>query len=168
MTETHDTVDWDVRVKKLPNGPTRKFLLVPAGDERVPHKDDCTQIALELARKAERNVSKWGLQDLTTLCLAIAEETGELAQAILQYEHEGGEFSRIAEEAADLGALCVQVLLYVRNCFNFYKCNHCGKVVRRESTKRWIPSWCEETGQYVRLWRVDDMQGSRDGNTQDE
>jgi NTP pyrophosphatase (non-canonical NTP hydrolase) len=60
--------------------------------------------------KAEQNIVKWGLQDYETLGLAIAEEAGELAQAILQYRHEEGFEERICDEAADLGALCVQML----------------------------------------------------------
>lgn len=60
-------------------------------------------------QKAERNIAKWGLQDVETLGLAVAEEAGELAQAILKHRHEGGTVQRIAEEADDLGALCLQV-----------------------------------------------------------
>jgi NTP pyrophosphatase (non-canonical NTP hydrolase) len=59
--------------------------------------------------KAEKNIRKWGLQDLETLGLAVAEEAGELAQAILQNKHEGAPAYRITKEAADLGALCLQV-----------------------------------------------------------
>lgn len=35
-----------------------------------------------------------------------------------------------------------------------YRCNHCGQTVERDSTKRWIRSWCSATGQTTRLWRV--------------
>ena len=62
-----------------------------------------------LAAKAEKNIKKWGLQSLETLGLAVAEEAGELAQAILKHRWEGGSLARIAEEADDLGALCLQV-----------------------------------------------------------
>jgi DNA-directed RNA polymerase subunit RPC12/RpoP len=34
---------------------------------------------------------------------------------------------------------------------NKYKCIHCGKVVERESEKKWIKSWCDEKGKDVRL-----------------
>jgi len=34
---------------------------------------------------------------------------------------------------------------------NKYKCVHCLKVVGRESSKKWIPSYCETTGKNVRL-----------------
>jgi len=59
--------------------------------------------------RAKRNVEKWGLQDFETLGLAVCEEAGELAQAILQEKHEGGSRERITDEAIDLGALCIQV-----------------------------------------------------------
>ena len=64
-----------------------------------------------IARKAGKNLDKWGVQDFETLGLAVAEEAGELAQAILQNKHEGGERGRITHEALDLAALCVQVLV---------------------------------------------------------
>lgn len=35
-----------------------------------------------------------------------------------------------------------------------YRCAHCKKVVERDVDKRWIPSYCEETGRNVRLMRV--------------
>ena len=62
-----------------------------------------------MREKAEKNILKWGLQDVETLGLAIAEEAGELAQAILQNKHEGAPAYRITAEALDLGALCLQV-----------------------------------------------------------
>lgn len=47
-----------------------------------------------------------------TLGLAVAEEAGELAQAIFQHLHEGGERDRIYEKAVDLGALCLKVMAH--------------------------------------------------------
>jgi len=35
-----------------------------------------------------------------------------------------------------------------------YKCVHCGKTVERESLKKWIKSYCEETEKSVRLMLV--------------
>lgn len=35
-----------------------------------------------------------------------------------------------------------------------YRCNHCGEVVRRDSAKRWIESYCPHTGETTRLWKV--------------
>ncbi|GEM_PF-3282285 len=60
-------------------------------------------------KKAEENTAKWGQQDLRTLGLAIAEEAGEIAQAILQYHHGGGNREHIREEVDDLGALLLQL-----------------------------------------------------------
>lgn len=35
-----------------------------------------------------------------------------------------------------------------------YRCKHCGKVVKRKSTKQWIESYCVDTGKTVHLVRV--------------
>jgi len=35
-----------------------------------------------------------------------------------------------------------------------YRCARCGKIVRRQSRKVWLKSWCVETGRTVRLMRV--------------
>lgn len=75
--------------------------------ETLPERGDA-----RLAEKAAENLAKWGMQDFETLGLAVAEEAGELAQAILQYLHEGGDRGRIMEEAVDLGALCLQVMAH--------------------------------------------------------
>lgn len=64
----------------------------------------------ELREMADRNVRKWGLQDFQTLTLAVAEETGELAQAVLQHKWEAGSLERVRDEAVDLGALCIQII----------------------------------------------------------
>lgn len=34
-----------------------------------------------------------------------------------------------------------------------YRCPHCKKIVNRDSTKAWIPSYCDATGKDVRLTR---------------
>jgi NTP pyrophosphatase (non-canonical NTP hydrolase) len=65
-------------------------------------------------RRVAKNLDKWGVQDFETLGLAVAEEAGELAQAILQARDEGGERGRISQEAIDLAALCVQVLVTMK------------------------------------------------------
>ena len=66
-------------------------------------------------KQAEKNLRKWGKQDLETLGLAIAEETGELCQAILQARDEGKERKWIRAEAIDLAALCIQTINYLDN-----------------------------------------------------
>lgn len=35
-----------------------------------------------------------------------------------------------------------------------YKCNKCGKVLKSDSRKAWIKSWCEESESYARLMKV--------------
>lgn len=65
-------------------------------------------------RRVAKNLDKWGVQDFETLGLAVCEEAGELAQAILQNKHENGERVRITREALDLAALCVQVLVTMK------------------------------------------------------
>lgn len=59
--------------------------------------------------KAEENIDEWGLQDVETLLLAMQEEQGELAQAYLEAEYEGGDLARAANELDDLAALCIQL-----------------------------------------------------------
>jgi len=59
--------------------------------------------------QARRNLEKWGEQSYPVLVLATVEELGELAQALLEHEHEGGDPERISKELADLGALGYQV-----------------------------------------------------------
>ena len=34
---------------------------------------------------------------------------------------------------------------------NTYRCGQCGKIVKRESTKKWIKSYCDATGKNARL-----------------
>jgi hypothetical protein len=38
---------------------------------------------------------------------------------------------------------------------NKYKCNLCGKVVSRDSEKKWIKSYCDETGKTTRLMKIE-------------
>ncbi len=61
-------------------------------------------------RRVVANMGKWGRQSIETLALAIAEEAGEIAQAVRQHQHEGGPWERIEKEAVDLGALCIQII----------------------------------------------------------
>lgn len=81
-------------------------------EEAMSKKSIVNPIWLEwIKRKAEKNIDKWGVQNFETLALAVSEESGELAQAVLQYKWEGGKIGRISQEALDLAALCVQVLV---------------------------------------------------------
>ena len=63
-----------------------------------------------LQNKASANLAKWGMQPVETLGLVASEECGELCQAILKTNHEGGDRDRIRQEAIDLGAVCLQIL----------------------------------------------------------
>ena len=38
---------------------------------------------------------------------------------------------------------------------NKYKCKYCGKVVTRNSDKKWIKSDCEESGVTTRLIKIE-------------
>lgn len=86
-------------------------------DPKTERELDCPDLdgSEALEAQAAKNLKKWGKQDLETLGLAIAEETGELCQAILKARYEGGDRQRIREEAVDLGALALQVLYYLDN-----------------------------------------------------
>lgn len=67
----------------------------------------------ELENRADKNIQKHGLQNLNTLGLALAEETGEVCQAILQFHHENGTLKSLYQEAIDTGALCLQIMLLI-------------------------------------------------------
>jgi len=42
----------------------------------------------------------------------------------------------------------------LKNGYNRYKCNHCGKILLRESNKEWIKSYCESSGKHAHLIKV--------------
>jgi len=78
----------------------------------VAKSNTLRRLVRPLAERAARNLEKWGPQDFQTLGLAVCEEAGELAQAILKERHESGKRDRIREEAIDLGALCLQIMAH--------------------------------------------------------
>ncbi len=45
-----------------------------------------------------------------------------------------------------------------------YKCKLCGKVIWRDSNKRWIKSVCEQTGKETRIYRISE-QALKEKNT---
>ena len=65
------------------------------------------------------NLAKWGEdQDALTLVAVIAEETGEVARAVLEFNHRGDDVGplrslqlveQIAKEAIQLAAVCVEI-----------------------------------------------------------
>ena len=69
-----------------------------------------TEIAAQWQRKAEENFDKWDDPGVEALALAIAEESGEIARAVLDFIHSGKPKARITEETHDLAALCFQML----------------------------------------------------------
>jgi len=70
-----------------------------------PHQE----LAQEWIEKADKNVDKWGDQDVETLLLVAQEELGELTRAILEYQHEEGTYDRIFDELDDLGPVLFQL-----------------------------------------------------------
>jgi len=38
---------------------------------------------------------------------------------------------------------------------NIYKCRLCGKIVNRDSDKKWIKSYCDQHRKYSRLMRIE-------------
>lgn len=50
--------------------------------------------------------------------------------------------------------------------YSKYKCNKCGKIILRNSTKYWIKSFCEETGKDARLYRISMPVYNKDGNNE--
>jgi NTP pyrophosphatase (non-canonical NTP hydrolase) len=75
----------------------------------------CVRECMELIEQFDVNVLKWGKQDFVTLALAMMEEAGEVARAILEHKDGTGERERIRQEAIDLGALCLQVMALERS-----------------------------------------------------
>lgn len=37
---------------------------------------------------------------------------------------------------------------------NLYRCPHCGKIVKRDSNKQWLKSWCDKIGRDARLQKI--------------
>lgn len=38
-----------------------------------------------------------------------------------------------------------------------YKCKHCGVIVIRQTSKKWIKSYCQKTGKNVHLMRINNQ-----------
>jgi len=97
-------------IKKSPLKKAKEFRPAPEGLTAL----DALNVLAPICIQAEVNMAKWGLQDVETLGLAVAEECGEVCQAILQARDENGDRERIWHEAVDLAALCVQVIVRTR------------------------------------------------------
>ena len=83
--------------------------LCDSADEPEGFLRVCERLAVQAQDKAVRNVSKWGWQTPETLALAIAEECGEIAQALLKARHEGQPLEAVQRECDDLAPLCFQL-----------------------------------------------------------
>jgi NTP pyrophosphatase (non-canonical NTP hydrolase) len=84
----------------------------PVAENRVGESSPISSQWLDdIKLRAELNLKKWGVQSPQDIGLAIAEETGEIAQAILKAYNEGASLCRIADEAVDLAALTLQMLV---------------------------------------------------------
>jgi NTP pyrophosphatase (non-canonical NTP hydrolase) len=64
------------------------------------------------------NLGMRGIQDIETLAICISEESGEVSRATLdlrlhQEDGRAGALDKVREEAIDLGALCLQLMLCV-------------------------------------------------------
>ena len=46
-----------------------------------------------------------------------------------------------------------------------YRCPHCGKTVKRDSSKAWIKSYCEKTGKNTRLILITGIAAATTGCT---
>jgi len=40
-----------------------------------------------------------------------------------------------------------------------YRCKHCKKIVERKSDKAWIKSYCDQSGRWVHLRRLNENKG---------
>lgn len=38
--------------------------------------------------------------------------------------------------------------------FNKYRCSHCGKIVKRNDTRKWIKSYCTKIDKTVHLYMI--------------
>lgn len=92
---------------------------------------------------------KFAHQSLTYAASIVAEEAGELAQAVNQYCYENGESYIMADEAADVGAVAIRALSMVMEVTDP---NYKSKP--EDSTKAMIEtiiSWEKNLGEYGTL-----------------
>lgn len=107
IQELHSLTD---SVQVLQADADKHARIIDVAPDAVGQVDVLHGLARQLAVQANINLAKWGKQDFSVLGLAVGEEAGELAQAILKNKFEAGDVDRIRQEAIDLGALCVQVM----------------------------------------------------------
>lgn len=61
--------------------------------------------------KAMRKHSHWPDADIIHAAAIVAEESGELVRASLQYHYEGGDHAETTKEAIQTGAMAIRFLL---------------------------------------------------------
>lgn len=64
--------------------------------------------------RAERNHS-WEGYGVIKMALVLAEESGEVCRAVMQFEDEGGTLEAIEEELIQTAAMCFRMLKNLRN-----------------------------------------------------
>ena len=71
-----------------------------------------------IEKQTVENIARWGDQEGQTMVVALAEETGEVARAVLSYDYRPAEFDeleafeltvRIEREAIQTAAVCVEL-----------------------------------------------------------
>ncbi|MHA1403796.1 MAG: hypothetical protein ACTSSI_08530 [Candidatus Helarchaeota archaeon] len=73
--------------------------------ELIELREAYTEFCKKVGLQHEKNVKKWGIQEIDILLLATMEELGELSQAFLQANWENQPRERIESELIDLAAL---------------------------------------------------------------
>ena len=128
---TWDTIAYDnnaVVFRRFPDGPAyhmgghRELITFPYTPKTrtifVDENDEPIQqdAALQLLKdERKRQDEKWGTQqgeeiDIADWQLILDEEVGELAKAVLEWKHHGGDWDEIKKELIQSGAVCVKWL----------------------------------------------------------
>jgi len=94
--------------------------LGPDEADLAPTEEELERFLYALVVQAQLNFQSWGMQGLETLALALSEEQGEVARAVLDRRaaalssEPGAPLGAIREETVHAGALCLQLLTEVR------------------------------------------------------
>jgi len=86
-------------------------------ENATPSQKIVIHAILRELQKAEAKHPKWPSKNVTHAAAIVSEESGELIKAAIQYDHEGGQYDEIINEAVQTGAMCVRLL----NNLNDYK-----------------------------------------------
>lgn len=80
--------------------------------------EEITAIYEEI-KKAEIKHPNWPTDNMHKQVSIITEEVGEVAQAVLKFEDEGGEVIKIRQELREAGAMCFRMLLGLEESLNY-------------------------------------------------